>query len=235
MKDYVEDNDVLSKIYDDKLVSSLYYGTNFDQKITRELILNRFKEFGFVNRLLDKVEEHCNGENYTLGSLEHKDNLLSLLNYVRFNYKFHDAEERSTIINRINECIIKINKATISKTAIVYMEVSNKIKKPFLIDLERETIFRSFEFDIISAYLMDEKVFVEELVPVFITNLELYIGSLYCLIQDNEDLLMDETFLRRTLIVAQIAKEWLKTTPNASLIVDKKSIKEIKKIYKFFK
>lgn len=222
---------ILEKIYDEKLMESLLF---YDDYTFFKALPGVFEYFltptltkGFLSKLDSTYNDTSKQLILTQGQ---KQNILALLNEIRFQFPFQNMEEKNEIIDRINDCVLGVNHALVSNTDYVF------IPKQGFVDLHIESQCESFTFFLVYYYLKDDETFYNEAIPFFTANSGFYISGLYELIDDYPKLVEDRSFLIKTKAIVNKSLDFLKDNYDSLGKLKKKMvIKELKKISKILK
>ena len=220
---------ILQEIYDEKLVEAFLF--HDDYTVLKQLtgVFERFLDPSILRTFLSKMLSIFTDKQLVITQGQ-KQNLLSLLNEIRFDATFKNSKEKEDIVDSINQCILGLNNALISQTNRVFIEGQGWL------DLCLEALCESFTFFLVYYYLQDDKTFEEEAIPFFTSHSGFYISGLYSLIDDFPELTKEVTFLQKTKGVVTKSLSSLKKKPEFLNANERKLVmKELKRINRYFK
>lgn len=211
--------DELKKVYEDKLILALFYTRNYNMFISINGVNNIILKKEFIIKFTTKVIDMFSNSEILLSDECCRNNILTTINNLRFNYNYKDDVEKEELYNLFNQCIIIMNN--------VYFEDNY-----FQIELKKvQELQKEEEFYFVHYYLQNNDFFLKEGVPFFCLA-DYYLVSLATFINEYPSLLEDLEFLRRTKLVLEtsLSDEAKKQYPDDY----ENNAKDFKKVYNIF-
>lgn len=176
---------ILKGLYDISLCAALKTIDNYREFSKQKFVKEKLMQKDFVLLYLHEISHLLNKCRKITPTI--KDNVLTLLNDLRFNNYFDDKEDKSTIYKLINDAIVLVNTKDVLPDEVAY-------------SLRGEELVIANAFYIIHYYLMDDEVYQSKGIP-FLKENEYYVDSIYFLLETEPELLQEPLFLKRTYML----------------------------------
>ena len=154
--------EILESIYVDSLIASLSFGGDYFEIQKLNGVKDKLFQLDTIKKLLVATEKIYKEEKIPIIDSEQRNNILSVLSDIRFDYQFQNEQNKEEIIDKINDCIILLNGITPAFDKVISPNEAEELESINLYILIRE-----FIFFIVHFYLQDEDTFVNEAIPLF--------------------------------------------------------------------
>ena len=98
--------EILESIYVDSLIASLSFGCDYAEIKRFNGVKDKLFQLDTIKKLLVATEKIYKEEKIPIIDSEQRNNILSVLSDIRFDYQFQNEQNREEIIDKINDCII---------------------------------------------------------------------------------------------------------------------------------
>ena len=222
-------NNIDYNYYHTKELIAISFSKKANQYFNKEILTDEYFEFLYKKIILN---------DFTLVNKQMKDNLLELINFIRFN-----RDLTTKLLQQINELIIKINQSKVSFYQYQgYLEEEFENRKPeermqlnFLDDNQIDEILSAIEFDftVLKSLICSEDEYNKLLVTTLSLN-EFYFGSINKL--ENEIPNLFDKYMIRIMEVVAVNKIYRKRNIiNYNSKLFRKVVKEGNKLLKKMK
>ena len=201
--------DILESIYVDSLIASLSFGGDYFEIQKLNGVKEKLFQLDTIKKLLATIEKLYKEEQIPIIDFEQRKSILGVLSDIRFDYQFQNKQDREEIIDKINNCIILLNSITPAFDKAISpsdAEEQNAINLYILI--------REFIFFIVHFYLQDEDTFVNEAIPLFQLNPDLYACAIDTIMDNYPKLLVSLEFLKKTKTIGEKCMDYINEDPS---------------------
>lgn len=201
--------EILESIYVDSLIATLSFGGDYAEIQKLNGVKEKLFQLDTIKKLLATIEKLYKDEQIPIIDSEQKNSVLSVLSDIRFDYQFQNKQDREEIIDKINDCIILLNGITPEFDKVISPIDAEEIDAVNLYILIRE-----FIFFIIHFYLQDEDTFVNEAIPLFQLNPDLYACAIDTIMDNYPKLLVSLEFLKKTKTIGEKCMAYINEDPS---------------------
>ena len=201
--------EILESIYVDSLIASLSFGGDYFEIQKLNGVKDKLFQLDTIKKLLVATEKIYKEEKIPIIDSEQRNNILSVLIDIRFDYLFQNEQNREEIIDKINDCIILLNGITPAFDKVISPNEAEELESINLYILIRE-----FIFFIVHFYLQDEDTFVNEAIPLFQLNPDLYACAIDTIMDNYPKLLVSLEFLKKTKTIGEKCMDYINEDPS---------------------